>query len=60
MSVLTKTPCRQGRIQVLGGLKLLQFLGLSLEREYKITTAKLGTKVNIYLHPPLPPPLSAL
>jgi hypothetical protein len=41
MSVLTKTPCRKGRIQVLWGLKLLQFLGLYFRKriqnhEYKI------------------------
>ena len=43
-------------IQVLWGLKLIQYLGpSSKEKKYKITNTKLGTNVDIYLGP-LPGP----
>jgi len=39
----------QGRIQILWCLKLIKFWGSLREKEYKITSTKLGKKVNIYL-----------
>ena len=47
--------CYQGRIQVLWGLKLKQFLGPSVRKGIQNLTTKLGMKVNIYLGP-LPGP----
>jgi len=41
----------RGRIHVLWDLKLQQFWGLLLEKEYKVTNTKLGTKANIYSGP---------
>jgi hypothetical protein len=40
---------KQGWIQVLWGLKFVQFLGPLEGKDYNITYTKLGTKVNIYL-----------
>ena len=41
----------QGPIQVLWGLKLIQFWGPLYGKEHKITNKKLGTKMNIYFGP---------
>ena len=38
----------KGRMQVLWGLKPIQVLGPFKEKEYKITSTKLGKKVNIF------------
>jgi len=49
-SLLHIKPLKQGRIEVLWGLKLIKFWGGPFKKkEYKITNTKLGTKVNIYL-----------
>ena len=39
----------QGQIQVLWGLKFIQFWDPFWEKEYKIINTKLGMKVSVYL-----------